>query len=535
MKGAFTQAESILRHFDPTKWLYIFLDASKELGFGVAAYQLEGAETKDPQKPTRTSLRPIIFLSKCLTSSERNYWPTDLELAGLVWAVKHLRIYIEQAKTIIYTDHRANPIILAARSLRTMSPLKMNTRQQGWAVFLSQYWDNITVIYKEGRDMVVPDALSRLSIKLHSQKEPQISEEQAYAGVVLLGLEEAELNKLRTEVQEEFSHLFEQFEALARPAAQLQRLSTGPYGLFHQENSSDLVYIDGQEDQPRFVVPRSFRLAMLQAAHDDQLHGGYTRLREALAGLWWPRMSKEALQYVRHCAECGMNKPRRIGFVPSLKPLPTPPRPFYSLTMDFITDLPSEGGHDMVLVIVDRYSKRVAFETGRKDQSTEEWAKCLWDNVICKRGYGLPNTLTTDRDARFTAALWRRVFELAGTRLIYTTAYHPSADGQSERVNQELEIALRFYVDATQANWREFLPTVEFYFNSTYSSIVSQSPFQVLYDFTPSTQLTLLTPEAPEQLVQEREAARDVAAEELRIAAEVMVNRVLQDRSFDTG
>ena len=214
-------------------------------------------------------------------------------------------------------------------------------------------------------------------------------------------------------------------------------------------------------------------------------------------------MNKEILEYVRYCNDCGMNKPRCVDFIPSLKPLPVPPHPFYSLTMDFITDLPPEGEHDMILVVVNRFSKRVAFETGKKAQSAEEWAKCLWDNVFCKRGFGLPNTLTTDRDARFTAALWKKVFELAGTRLIYITAYHPSADGQSERVNQELEIALRFYVDATQANWREFLPTVEFYFNSSYSSVVTQTPFQVLYGFTPSTQLTLLTPEAPEQLVQE--------------------------------
>ncbi|ERF74442.1 hypothetical protein EPUS_09487 [Endocarpon pusillum Z07020] len=106
LKAAFTKADDILRHFDPVKILYVFLDASKELGFGVAAYQLEGEEAQDPHKPSRTFLRPIIFLSKCLTPAERNYWPTDLELAGLVWAVKQLRIYIEQTRTIIYTDHR---------------------------------------------------------------------------------------------------------------------------------------------------------------------------------------------------------------------------------------------------------------------------------------------------------------------------------------------------------------------------------------------------------------------------------------------
>ena len=111
---------------------------------------------------------------------------------------------------------------------------------------------------------------------------------------------------------------------------------------------------------------------MLQAAHDDQLHGGYTRLREALAGVWWPKMSREALRYVRHCVDCGMNRPRRIGSIPPLQPLPVPSRPFYSLTMDFITDLSSKDGHDMIMVVVDRFFKRVAFKTEKKAQSAKE-------------------------------------------------------------------------------------------------------------------------------------------------------------------
>ena len=309
LKGAFTDTADILRHFDPDKVLYVFLDASKELGFGVAAYQLEGAAAEDILKPQKASLRPTIFLSKRLTPAERNYWPTDLELAGLVWAVKRLRIYVEQTTAVIFTDHRANPTILAAKSLRTMSPLKMNSRQQGWAVFLSQFWDNIIVVYKEGRDMVVPDALSRLSVKLNSANPDEEVDSDAFAGIVLLGLADEELTRLRQEVMDEFSDLFKQFNELPRPFLRLQRLLDRPFALLHGTEGTDLVRVEPKDDQPRFVIPKSFRLAVLQAAHDDQLYGGYVRIREALAGVWWPRMSREVLLYVRHCNDCGMNKP----------------------------------------------------------------------------------------------------------------------------------------------------------------------------------------------------------------------------------
>lgn len=147
------------------------------------------------------------------------------------------------------------------------------------------------------------------------------------------------------------------------PVPNIQRLPDRPYALFHQESGSGLVRIDAQQDEPRFVIPQSFSQVYAAGCARYQLHGGYTRLRNALAGVWWPKMSKEILEYVHHCAGCGMNKPRHVGFVTSLKPLPAPPRPFYSLTMDFITDLPPEDDHDMILVF-DRFSKRVAFETG---------------------------------------------------------------------------------------------------------------------------------------------------------------------------
>jgi hypothetical protein len=72
---------------------------------------------------------------------------------------------------------------------------------------------------------------------------------------------------------------------MPQPSPNLQQLPNRPYGLLQQEGGADLVRIDRDEGQPRFIIPKSFRRAMLQAAHDDQLHGGYTRLREALAGV----------------------------------------------------------------------------------------------------------------------------------------------------------------------------------------------------------------------------------------------------------
>ena len=154
-------------HFVKGRPLYIFLDASKAWGFGTAVYQSIATDNTTH----RQDLRPICFLSRQITGAETHYWPTDLELAGLVWAVKKLRIYIEQTPTTIYMDHHSNASIYAATSLRTTSPAKLNLRQQSWANYLSQFRDSMIMAYKAGSLMTVPDVLSRLKARLETETE----------------------------------------------------------------------------------------------------------------------------------------------------------------------------------------------------------------------------------------------------------------------------------------------------------------------------------------------------------------------------
>src|SRR5437764_6159232 len=77
--------------------------------------------------------------------------------------------------------------------------------------------------------------------------------------------------------------------------------------------------------------------------------------------------------------------------------------------------------------------------------------------------FGLPGAIISDRDPKFTSQFWKDLFKRTGVRLALTAAYHPSADGQSERTNQTVETALRCLI-ADSANerpiseWDEELP-----------------------------------------------------------------------------
>jgi hypothetical protein len=92
----------------------------------------------------------------------------------------------------------------------------------------------------------------------------------------------------------------------------------------------------------------------------------------------------------------------------------------------------------------------------------------------------------SNRDRIFTSVFWKLLFQQLGTKLKFTTAYHPQTDGQSEHVNQCVEMFLRCNVQETPKQWRHLLPMAELWYNSCFHTALGCSPFQALYDHKPN-------------------------------------------------
>uniref|UniRef100_H3G6A5 Integrase catalytic domain-containing protein n=1 Tax=Phytophthora ramorum TaxID=164328 RepID=H3G6A5_PHYRM len=108
------------------------------------------------------------------------------------------------------------------------------------------------------------------------------------------------------------------------------------------------------------------------------------------------------------------------------------------VSMDFIFGLPpDDDGRTGVLVFVDRFSKMVHLIPVSDTITAAESAVQFVDTVF--RHHGLPESIVSDRDPRFTSAFWSSLFQLLGTKLLMSTAAHPETDGQTERVNRVLE------------------------------------------------------------------------------------------------
>ena len=165
----------------------------------------------------------------------------------------------------------------------------------------------------------------------------------------------------------------------------------------------------------------------------------------------WLGMRKWIQDYINTCDICSRIKVPRHKPYGLLQSLEVPSKPWASISMDFIVDLPASEGHDSVLVVVDMFSKMAHFLPCSKDIDAAGIAKLFLDQVF--KLHGFPENIISDRGSVFTSKFWSRLLELCGVKRKLSTSYHPQIDGQIKRVNQILEQYRRAYCDYQQDNW----------------------------------------------------------------------------------
>ena len=148
--------------------------------------------------------------------------------------------------------------------------------------------------------------------------------------------------------------------------------------------------------------------------------------------------------------------------------------------MDFVPGFPlTQMKHDSVSVIVDRLTKSAHFLPVRLDYSTDHLVKLYVNEIV--RLHGIPLSIVSDSDPRFTSRFWKKLQSAFGTRLNFSTAFHPQTDGQSKRVIQVLEDMLRVCVLDFPGSWDRYTPLMEFAYNSSYQSSISMTPYEALH------------------------------------------------------
>ncbi|KAJ9672728.1 hypothetical protein PVL29_026082 [Vitis rotundifolia] len=415
----------------------------------------------------------VAYASRQLKQHERNYPTHDLELAAVVFALKTWRHYLYGEKFEVYSDHKSLKYIFTQKDL--------NSRQRRWMETLEDY--DFALHYHPGKANVVADALSRKSVGQLSSLE--LRELEMHVVIedfeLCLGLE---------------GHGPCLYSISARPMVIQRIVKAQVHDEFLEKVKAQLVageidenwsmYEDGSvRFKGRLCVPKDVELRneLLADAHRAKytIHPGNTKMYQDLKRqFWWSGMKRDIAQFVANCQICQQVKAEHQRPAGLLQPLPIPEWKWDNITMDFVIGLPrTRSKKNGVWVIVDRLTKSAHFLAMKTTDSMNSLAKLYIQEIV--RLHGIPVSIVSDRDPKFTSQFWQSLQRALGTQLNFSTAFHPQTDGQSERVIQILEDMLRACVLEFSGNWADYLPLAEFAYNNSYQSSIGMAPYEALY------------------------------------------------------
>lgn len=446
----------ILRHFDPTKACVIEADASDYALGGVCSQYDEFGH-----------LHPIAYYSRKLISAEMNYQIYDKELLAIVCAFKHWRHYLEFSSltTEVLTDHRNLEYFTTTRNL--------SRRQVRWSEVLSDF--NFIIKYRPGSQNAAADSLSRRDKPEGGGGATPLDK----TAMTLLPPIQF-LNNLRalplapedSTIQEKVRTLLPTDPTFGPILAKVLE-DEDPEKIYSVQD--DLLLQEGLVCVPD--DPELKRM-ILEECHDSPMagHFGIAKTLDLVSRtFYWPSMQKYIRDYVGGCDICQRSKSRNHKPYGLLQPLPIPERPWSSISVDFITQLPESKGYTAICVFVDRFTKMAHFAPTTDSIDAEGTVQLFFEKVFS--AHGLPEDVVSDRGTTFTAKFTKSVFKALHIEQNLSTAFHPRTDGQTERVNSILEQYLRCYIDYQQTNWSTLLPVAEFAYNNTVHSSIKITPF----------------------------------------------------------
>lgn len=430
-------------------------------------------EQLDPQGKLRGV---VAYGSKKLIGSQLNYSIYDREFLAVVEALKTWRYYLLNRHFILKTDHHSL-VFLKNQNLID------STRVARWLDYLSQY--DFSVEYIKGASNSVADALSRypyatsanyISLafnEIRSQLDPNEDLKQ-------------EIIKSYKK-DEEFEEIYSILKNELPVPKEINNF------IKHFSFKDDLLYYSTVKNVAgaRIVIPNDSNIihTLIKNAHEIPAagHFGFLKTYERLNKIfYWPHMLKSVQRFCQRCLICQQSKPETTGKKGLFSPLPIPEGRWTDITLDFVTGIPeSKKGYNMILVVIDRFTKMAHFIPTVKTLTAEGCARLMVDN--CFKYHGIPKRMVSDKDIRFVNKFWDTIHKLFGTSVLFSTTNHPETDGQTERTNRILNQLLRIYTQNDIYAWDEWLSVAEFAYNSAYQVSIGTSPFELCLGYLPDS------------------------------------------------
>ena len=502
-----------------------------------------------------SGLQPIAFASRKLNATEIRYSAYERELLGIVWAIGQWKHYFQSPHPIvIQTDHAPlrhlpNQTSVNSRVWRWLSvlqgynveirhiPGKRNpadslsrqlisdalVRKGSVKDANSEYVQKLRVS-PEASDAEIQSALHQLfsqgpqgqSVN-DSQSQSILSSDQAQCpqgNQSPQGNSESKRSIIaatsisKLQLDDSFRNSIYSLLKNENPYVDIiQELESGRTNIkkgnevYKMVNKILLIHQTGQDvgiDYWGVVVPndKTMRDQIIQELHSIpySAHPGIQRtVGKVRKSFFWRGMSGHIREFVENCPVCQMEKSDHTLSKGKLQSTHIPETKWSEISIDFITDLPtSSRNRDSVLVMVDKATRMVHLSPCSKTINATDTGKLLWNTVV--KLHGVPRVIYSDRGSQFIASSWQELWRLTGTKLAFSTAYHPQTQGVVERMNAVVSQTIRCIIHDTGniKDWEKILPTVELAINSLPNQSTGFSPFFLNYGYEPVTPVQLV-------------------------------------------
>ncbi|KAJ9520489.1 hypothetical protein QJQ45_000243 [Haematococcus lacustris] len=473
---------------------------------------------------------PLAYLSKKLSSAERNYTTGEQELLALITACKEWRCYLEGVPFTLFTDHKPLTALptqkekeLGKAALLGAGGQELGSQQQCLPYGpeeLVAAADPLSRIPAGPQDCAMVCVVTTRRQAKQSLERGEVRVAQALPQVPPVGTPSnaptavdalaprptvsdnpVAAHHSRLPELEAPSAADTSVHYPAAPAHPLELADHLVHGYrldpaFTVEADLSGMYMDDhglwrRTGKGTVMVPNDpeLREYILHEMHDAAYagHVGITKTLERLSRVfYWDTMRADVRHYVTTCDACQRDKSSTLKPGGLLNPLSIPDYRWESVSMDLITKLPSAShGFDAICVFVDRLSKMVHFVPCKESMNAKGFARLFVDNVF--KLHGLPKDMVSDRGPHFHNTFWHHVQKLLGMRGSLSSSYHPQSDGQTERYNRVLEEMLRDFISPTQADWPDYLSLAEFAVNNSWQESIKSTPFLVNTGQSPIT------------------------------------------------
>lgn len=394
-----------LSYFNPSQPVVIQVDAS-QAALGAALTQ---------------NGKPIAYASKSLSDTEKRYANIERELLACVFGAERFHTYVFGKEFIIESDHR--PLEMISRKNLTAAPARLQR------MFLRLQRYDYKISYKPGKEMILPDSLSRIPCQGNAKDQ----EIDLSLNVCMVQFSTSRLEELR-EATKQDEELFRLLKCIVQGFPENQKdihQCIRKYWSFRDELSvEDGIILKGEQ----VIIPPLLRKEYLHRVHEG--HQGMTRCQQrAKSCIYWPGINKDIEELVTNCSPCQKFQPsqQKENLQPILQNIPS--IPWYTVS----TDLFTQDGKNY-LIVADCFSKYPIVEELGQDCSSKMVAR-LTSKMFSL--FGVPHTIISDNGPQYQGSAYRTMVEAYGINHITSSPWHPKSHGFIERMIRSVENLLR--------------------------------------------------------------------------------------------